>query len=40
VARPPAHTAAQRGKPALSESDEAALFLEFLRWKEQQKSAQ
>jgi len=40
VARPPAHAAAQRGKPSLSESDEAALFLEFLRWKEQQKSAQ
>jgi hypothetical protein len=40
VARPPAHTAAQRGKPALSESDAAALFLEFLRWKEQQKGAQ
>ena len=30
----------QSGKPSLSESDEAALFLEFLRWKEQQKSAQ
>jgi hypothetical protein len=40
VARPPARTAAQRDKPSLSESDEAGLFLEFLRWKEQQKSAQ
>jgi hypothetical protein len=27
-------------RPPLSESDQAALFLEFLRWKEQQKSAQ
>jgi hypothetical protein len=31
---------AQRAAPPLSESDQAALFLEFLRWKEQQKSAQ
>jgi hypothetical protein len=30
----------QRVRPPLSESDQAALFLEFLRWKEQQKSAQ
>jgi hypothetical protein len=30
---------ARRGKP-MSESDEAALYLEFLRWKEQQRSAQ
>jgi hypothetical protein len=37
--RPPVRPAAQRVKPPLSESDEAALFLEFLRWKEQQKSA-
>jgi hypothetical protein len=27
---------AERGGPPLSESDEAALFFEFLRWKEQQ----
>jgi hypothetical protein len=31
---------AQRPRPPLSESDQTALFLEFLRWKEQQKSAQ
>jgi hypothetical protein len=30
----------QRTRRPLSESDQAALFLEFLRWKEQQKSAQ
>ncbi len=30
---------AQRARPPLSESDQAALFLEFLRWKEQQKTA-
>jgi hypothetical protein len=30
---------AQRGRPPLSESDQAALFLEFLRWKEQQGTA-
>jgi hypothetical protein len=30
---------AQRSRPPLSESDQAALFLEFLRWKEQQKTA-
>jgi hypothetical protein len=29
----------QRGRLPLSESDEAALFLEFLRWKEQQGTA-
>jgi hypothetical protein len=27
---------AQSDKPSLSESDQAALFLEFLRWKERQ----
>jgi hypothetical protein len=32
--------AAQRSKPPLTESDEAALYLEFLRWKEQQRTAQ
>ena len=30
----------QRTRPPLTESDQTALFLEFLRWKEQQKSAQ
>jgi hypothetical protein len=30
---------AQRGRPPLSESDQAALFLVFLRWKEQQGTA-
>jgi hypothetical protein len=30
----------QRPRAPLSESDQAALFLEFLRWKERQKSAQ
>ena len=30
---------AQRGGPPLSESEQAALFLEFLRWKEQQGTA-
>ena len=32
--------AAARSKPPMSESEEAALYLEFLRWKEQQRSAQ
>jgi len=40
TARSPAGQTAQRAKAPLSESDQAALFLEFLRWKEQQKSAQ
>jgi hypothetical protein len=31
---------ARRSKPPMSESEEAALYLEFLRWKEQQRSAQ
>jgi hypothetical protein len=30
----------RRSKPPMSESEEAALYLEFLRWKEQQRSAQ
>jgi hypothetical protein len=30
----------QRDKPPLSESEQAALYLEFLRWKEQQRGAQ
>jgi hypothetical protein len=38
--RPTAGQTGQRPRPPLSESDQAALFLEFLRWKEQQKSAQ
>jgi len=38
--RSPAGQTAQRARAPLSESDQAALFLEFLRWKEQQKSAQ
>jgi hypothetical protein len=37
-ARPAAAPAARRSKPPMSESEEAALYLEFLRWK--QKSAQ
>jgi hypothetical protein len=40
TARSTAGQTAQRARPPLSESDQAALFLEFLRWKEQQKSAQ
>jgi hypothetical protein len=35
-----AQQTARRGKPPLSESEEAALYLEFLRWKEQQRTAQ
>ena len=31
---------ARRSKPPMSESEEAALYLEFLRWKEQQRTAQ
>ncbi len=40
TARSTAGQTGQRPRPPLSESDQAALFLEFLRWKEQQKSAQ
>ena len=39
TARSPAAQTAPRTRPPLSESDQAALFLEFLRWKEQQKTA-
>jgi hypothetical protein len=39
-ARPVAQPTGQRGKPPLSESEQAALYLEFLRWKEQQRGAQ
>jgi hypothetical protein len=39
-ARPPAAPTARRGKAPLSESEEAALYLEFLRWKEQQRTTQ
>jgi hypothetical protein len=38
--RPAVGQAAQRRRAPLSESDEAALYLEFLRWKEQQRTAQ
>jgi hypothetical protein len=37
--RSTAGQAAQHGRPPLIESDHAALFLEFLRWKEQQGTA-
>jgi hypothetical protein len=37
--RSTAEQTAQRSRPPLSESDQAALFLEFLRWKEQQGTA-
>jgi hypothetical protein len=30
----------QSGKPSLSESDQAALFLEFLRWKERRRAVE
>jgi len=39
-ARPAAAPTVRRGKAPLSESEEAALYLEFLRWKEQQRTAQ
>jgi hypothetical protein len=38
-ARPAVAPAVRRSKP-MSESEEAALYLEFLRWKEQKRSAQ
>jgi hypothetical protein len=38
--RPASLPDAQRRRPPLSESEEAALYLEFLRWREQQKAAQ
>jgi hypothetical protein len=38
--RPAAGQTARRGKPPMSESEVAALYLEFLRWAEQQRSAQ
>jgi hypothetical protein len=38
-ARPAVAPAVRRSKP-MSESEEAALYLEFLRWKEQRRSAQ
>jgi hypothetical protein len=40
TARSMASQTGQRTRRPLSESDHAALFLEFLRWKEQQRSAQ
>jgi hypothetical protein len=40
TARSTAGQTVQRGGARLSESDQAALFLEFLRWNEQQKSRQ
>jgi hypothetical protein len=38
--RPASLPEAQRRRQPMSESDEAALYLEFLRWKEQQRTSQ
>jgi hypothetical protein len=38
--RPASLPEVQRRRQPMSESDEAALYLEFLRWKEQQRSSQ
>jgi hypothetical protein len=38
--RPVTGQTVQRGRRSLSESEEAALYLEFLRWREQQRTAQ